>query len=262
MPGQAPGHRGFVIDGLTRTGSTTLARLLSCHSNITCLIEPFHPHRYDGQFHRLAMSSPSIDPVLNLIWHRWTGIKHVWDTGTGWPFTQNPGLNDCVALKADRVISSCRRNLLRRYVSDAISKQLNMWIGTREEFCARLENVQLRELDPAVVAEAIQRDRAALQRKDALLHEHGIPTMRVFYEDLFDPDTNKEKQLELTNDILAFLGFCELTHETFAREWARILDPNIYRWSSAEIYRSIPGVGIVEQEVGSDETGWLFRGKS
>src|ERR1700690_3290485 len=105
----------FVIDSLPRTGSTTLARLLNCHPDIRCLIEPFHP-LYHGHFHVMAMQAKSVEPVLNLIRHRWNGIKHVWEVRDDWPFRDHPELNEAVALNADRIICLERRNLLRRYV--------------------------------------------------------------------------------------------------------------------------------------------------
>src|SRR5271169_3144199 len=100
---------GFVIDGPTRTGSTTLAALLNCHPEINCLIEPFHPRRYGGQFHGMAIERRKIQPVLDLIWCRWTCIKHVWEPN-GWPFPENPELNDAVIGEAKGVLFLTRRN--------------------------------------------------------------------------------------------------------------------------------------------------------
>jgi hypothetical protein len=250
--------RGFVIDGLTRTGSTTLAALLNCHPDIRCLIEPFHPRRFDGQFHAMAMAGQSVGPVLELIWYRWVGIKHVWES-TGWPFAENPKLNDEVVLGAKKVIFLRRRNLLRRSISSLISRQLRFWVGTREELYARLENVQLRNVTPDVVIAELKRDQEAIQRRLLLFLQHNVEAMHLFYEDLYAEDITIRQRVATINDILGFLGFAAIGEDVFQGEWAHWVDPNIYRWSSADLYRRIPGIQNIENAVGCDETGWLFR---
>ncbi len=250
--------KGFVIDSLPRTGSTTLANLLSCHPDIKCLVEPFHPRRYNGQYYRMAMQTKSVEPALNLIWHRWNGIKHVWVGPTGFPFPQNPELNNGIVLAASHVIFLERRNLLRRYVSSMISRQLDFWIGTRQEFQARLENIQLRELEPSTVLQEIKKDKAATEQRLELLRAHNLPCMHLIYEELFGEQVSYSMQFGMLNSILTFLGFREISEDEFNQKWMSLLDKNTYQWSSADVYRMIPGVEHLEREIGSDEFGWLF----
>lgn len=250
--------KGFVIDSLPRTGSTTLARLLDCHPDIKCLVEPFHPRRYNGQYYQMTMRARSVEPALSLIWHRWKGIKHVWLGPTGFPFPQNPELNDGVVLGASHVIFLERRNLLRRYVSSMISRQLDFWIGTRQEFCARLESIQLRELDPISVRDEIKKDKAAIERRLHFCREHNIRLLHLMYEDVFGEDVTAPEQMEIMNQILCFLGFCGVSEDQFSKEWIPLLDKHTYQWASPDVYRMIPRIKDLEREVGSDETGWLF----
>src|SRR5450756_463014 len=102
----------FVLDGFPRCGSTTLMRILSSHPDIECCMEPFHPKRFGGEFNRLALQHQSVAAPLDLIRLRWNGLKHVWEPGTGWPFVENPGLNDDLVRNAGIVVSLRRRNLL------------------------------------------------------------------------------------------------------------------------------------------------------
>jgi hypothetical protein len=251
-------NKGFVIDGLTRTGSTTLASLLSCHPDISCLVEPFHPRRYEGQFHKMAIAHGSVEPALTLIWFRWTGIKHVWESN-GWPFVNNPELNDGVVLGARKVVFLQRKNLLRRCISSWVSRQLGFWIGTRDEFCSRLEGIQLSDLEPGRLHEQIQRDKAAVERRLEVFCANNIETMTLFYEDLYGEDVDCHQQLGIVNRVFVFLGFDTIAENVFTEQWKRLLDPDIYRWSNPEVYRRIPGIQQIESRVGSSETGWLFK---
>jgi hypothetical protein len=249
--------KGFLIDSLPRTGSTTLARVLSCHPAIKCLIEPFHPRRYDGQFYRMALDAGTAEPVLNLIWYRWTGIKHVWDASREWPLPRK--LSDSIIRGVGHVIFLERRNLLRRYVSGVISQQLDFWIGTRQQFQARLENAQLKALDSATVLREIKRDRVAMQQRLEFIKSQNVPLMHLYYEDIFDDVITLTQQFEIMSNILIFLGLSPVSESVFMQQWAPLFDRNTYRWASSEIYRMIPGVEGLDREAGSDETGWLFQ---
>lgn len=249
---------GFVIDSLPRTGSTTLARLLDCHPDIRCLVEPFHPRRYNGQYHKMAIQARSVRLPLNLIWHRWNGIKHVWVGSTGFPFPKNPELNDEIVLAASRVIFLERRNLLRRYVSNVISRQLDFWIGTQHEFRARLEQAQLRELDPEIARKEMMKDRAVMADRLTLIQSNNIPYMQVAYEDLFGEDTSLAQQCEIVSNILAFLGYRNGCNHSLISSWTPLLDRNMYQWASAEVYHLIPGIERLEREVGGSEFGSLI----
>jgi hypothetical protein len=248
--------KGFVVDSLPRTGSTTLANLLNCHPDIKCLIEPFHPRRYDGQFHRMALDCNSAEPVLNLMWHRWRGIKHVWEAAREWPLPQK--VNDSVILGASRVIVLERRNLLRRYVSGAISRQLDFWIGTRQQFQARLEAAHLKRLDPAVVLQEMEKDKSAVEQRLNFIRENNVPVMHLFYEDIFEKEIMLARQFEIMNKVLGFLGFHEVSESEFGPQWSALLDRDAYQWASPETYRLVPGIEELEREIGSDATGRLF----
>lgn len=256
--GSARGKKGFVIDSLARTGSTTLARVLSCHPDIECLIEPFHPRRYGGQFRQMALQAKSVEPVLDLIWQRWSGIKHVWQASKGWPFPEDPHLNDGIVLAAGRVIFLERRNLLRRYISSIVSRQLDFWIGSREDFLARLGNVQLGDLNLLMAQQEIRQDQAATQRRLQLFRENKVQVIHLHYEDFLGEGVTKQWQFETIGKILGFLGLEGISESLFEKECARFLDPSTYQWASADVYGMIPGVEEIERVLGSDETGWLF----
>jgi len=255
------GARGprFVITSLPRSGSTTLARILDCHPDVRCLVEPFHPSRYQGTFHRMAMDDGDVTPALERIGSRWNGIKHVWES-SGWPFLGRPELNDRILSRPGlRVVVLVRRNWLRRVVSNLICRQTQFWIGTREEFCSRLERVRLRPLDPGAVLRQIRQDQEAVRRCLESLASQRAEVLSLYQEDLFPAGAGRSERLSLLNSILGFLGFATVGDSAFGPAWERLFDPESNRWASPEVYRRIPGIGRIEDEVGGEEIGWLFR---
>jgi len=249
----------FIVLSLPRCGSTTLTRLLNSHKNIRCLIEPFHPRRYGGKFNAFAVDQFSLDSALEIVWTRWNGIKHVWES-SGWPFLERPELNDRVVLGADRnVVFIMRRNLLRRAISHHISRQTRYWMGSKAGFLRHLDDVKFRELDPEVMLAQIHADQQAVARYLDLLPKGNSRFTTLYYEDFFREGMASLERFQSVNSLLDFLRFEPITFETFAGEWERHFDPTLNRWASSEVYRRIPGIDDIEKEVGSDETGWLFR---
>ena len=249
---------GFMILSLPRSGSTTLACMLNEHRDIRCLIEPFHPRRYDGEFYHTAVChSPAAG--LQAVWRRWNGFKHVWEAD-GWPFRLRPELNDeLVDASVRKVILLVRRNQFRRIVSNLLSRRTGLWMGTRTQFLQRLEGLQLPPLNPARVREQLQIDQAALRDRCERLAERQVPVMTLHYEDLFREDADGSFRRRHINTILEFLEFTTITADVFGQSWQPHFDPAVHRWATADVYRRIPGIERVEQEIASDETGWLFR---
>jgi hypothetical protein len=247
---------GFVIDSLPRTGSTTLAHLLACHPDIKCLIEPFHPRRYDGQFHRMASDQGDCGAALRLMWHKWSGIKHVWESSGKWPFSSGR-VNDSVVLSGGPVVFIERRNWLRRYVSGLVSQQLAFWVGTRKEFIMRLERAELKPVDSRTAGATIAADKAAVAMRLNLLREHKVCFLHVFYEDMFE-HASREKQFDIYCSIVDFLGFRKVSRDELGANWLGFLEQDNYRWASEEIYRLLPGSDALDRELGSPETGWLM----
>ena len=252
-----PDDNRFLILSLPRSGSTSLARLLNCHHQIRCLIEPFHPGRYEGRFFTLATEA-SLESALRLIWTKWNGVKHVFESN-GWPFSDTPVLNDKLITVSKRIIFLTRRNLLRRFISNYICAHTQYWIGDKEEFSARLKQVQLRPLDPARVLAHIRRDRDAVEQRLSFIAGQGLQLRHLYYEDFYRADASSQEQLGLINSLFGFLQFEPITLEFFVRSCEQHFSADANQWASPEVYRRIPAIDQIEDQVGSDETGWLFQ---
>lgn len=247
-----------MILSLPRSGSTTLARLLNTHSDVKCLIEPFHPMRYGGTFHRTARLN-SMHSALLTIWNRWNGIKHV-SEADGWPFHDRPELNDqMISGPVRRFVLLVRRNHLRRVVSNILSRRLQFWIGSRAEFLTRLEHARMPALSPERIRMQIEKDQVTIANWRQAIKRSNVPSVTIDYEDWFREDTSESQRWCQVNSLLEVLNYAPVTADVFNRFWSSHFDPHINRWASVDVYRRIPNIDSVEENVGCDATGWLFR---
>ena len=113
-------------------------------------------------------------------------------------------------------------------------------------------------LDPESVKKALILHRQAVERRELLLEKFQVPFVRVFYEDLFLSHVPKERQLDLVNAIVEFIGVPPFAQEIFAAQCGEHLSADLYRWSSEQVYRSIPNIIEIEREVASCDNGKIF----
>ncbi len=249
--------RIVVIDSLPRVGSTSLARAINTNPETPCLLEPFHPKRYQGTYHRMALTSGSARPALHSISARFVVVKHVWEEW-GWPFAMAPYLNDEIVMSAYRVISLRRHNLLKRYVSNAISRHLNFWVGTKQDFASRLSSNILPELNVSVALESIRRDALALEKRERLFSTSNTPALTLEYEELFAPDLQDSSQLSLLNTIFSFIDVAPISLEHFRDHAARFFRQSLYRWADQDLYLRLPNVRELDRVIGNEGFGRLL----
>lgn len=247
-----------MIFSLARCGSTTLLRLLNCHQDIRCVHEPFNPTSHDGQFYRHISNMPSLVRALEDIWGRYNGIKHVWGE-QGWPFPGKEHLNKYLLLgAAPRVLFLNRRNVLRRVVSDQISRQTKVWGINCEEDRDKLLNFKFEPLDEAGIRRRVNHEMTIVNRLKRLLVARGVEHLEIWYEDIYDAPSTDEK-MEKFGEILRFLGGPLLTGVERTAAAQALLEPKNMKVNNHETYSKVPGIEHVEREFGSDETGWLFK---
>lgn len=254
--GEAQSRRRILIDGLPRTGTTTLARIFAIHPDTCVIIEPFHPRRYEGRHHQAALAAREPNGSLDFAWDQWNVIKHVWEADTGWPFGSRPELQVELWRSATLVIAANRRNLVKRYVSAEISRTLRFWIGTRQEFQQRLSRVSLLPLDPQQAIAAIRRDREALQRRDEFLRSERIGNVGFSFEEFFR--ASMKEQFQKINELYIESGLRPLPRTYLVRHATRWLDPAEYQWSSDAVYSAIPHISAFSAALANEEGGTLF----
>ena len=108
-------------------------------------------------------------------------------------------------------------------------------------------------------AEQIKQDRQAVENYSRLLAAHNVAVLTIDYEDFFAQGATDDHSLEWVNTVLRFLQYEPIHTEVFQDKWKDQFNDGSDRFSSVEAYRLIPGIESIEEEVGSDEDGWLFR---
>lgn len=246
----------FIITSLPRCGSTTLARVLNCHPMIQCLIEPFHPKRYEGCFHKRVTDAGSLAHTLKGLWTRWNGIKHVYEA-SGWPFREKPELNDLMLL-GHKVIVMTRRNMLKRYISHYMCRHTNYWIGSKQEFQLRIASIQIPPIEPALVRQQIRRDIAAAAERTTFLQSSEIDFMNIVYEDLYLEKDSRTQTSEIAK-VMKFIGVAPTMSDDSKGQIGQLFDRGVNQWSSLEVYKMVPGIELVERELASEGLGSIFE---
>ena len=251
----------FVIFSLSRSGSTTLGEILQCHPQVRCAFEPFSPDTDMGRTYGCEIKDRArLEASLSKLWKKYNGIKHVWSWG-GYPFQMAPkrqALNHhLLAISNAKVILLRRKNVLKRILSDSISKQSGNWQSSMSAREAHLR-YDFRPLNVGRIRFLLRRESDAIAScRDALIRSQ-VPFIDVCYEDLYGEENLLNTGPRKVREIISFLGLGEFDE----RGWQQVmslLDPQRMKANSHATYLRIPNIDEIERVLGADETGWLFR---
>ncbi len=247
----------FLIYALPRSGSTSLVKVLNAYAGIECANEPFNLAVYPDVRGRVT-DLPSLQREFAWLWRRFNGFKHICEF-RGWPFAEQPLLEDYIVTSAPKtVILLHRRNLLRRIASHEISRQSQIWHVNRGDERAKLLEHPFKPLDRAAIRQRLEEERQAFAEVQRRLDRGKVRYRIISYEDLFG-DASEEQRIAVLREIIAFITRVSFNPKRLQREALRIMDPQKSRVNSAETYELVPSIHEVEDEFGCDETGYLFR---
>ncbi|MBT5873144.1 MAG: hypothetical protein HOH43_06965 [Candidatus Latescibacteria bacterium] len=235
-----------------RSGSTSLCRMLNLHPQLNILEEPlsedftkWHPEERD--YAELINDIDSLNEQMDHIFSRYNGIKVLHFE------LRPPRFIYLLGLPAYTVIFLRRRNLLQTVVSSELAEQSTKWtIGDLERPIAET----YADLKPLSI-EQVQGQMEALQRElelfDAVISHRPAGTyLKLWYEDLYMVPA--DKRLATVGSICRFLELAPIDDEQIHA----YLDPSEAKMNNASTYRLIPNAHEIDQQLGSDATGWLF----
>lgn len=242
----------LVLLAHARTGSTSLMHLLNLHSDIQMCHEPFHPshstwYPVEENHADLVKDESTLDAQLSKIFRTYTGIKTL-------SYQLPKSLYGRLLTRDDiKVIFLSRRNILQAAVSGFVAHQTNIWQSSDREKSGSCKVGPLKPVPVDQLRETVgyYRELDSLYR-ELVSKKPSNSVLQIFYEDVFSADL--EKNRDALRRIFCFVGL-EMPQ---GEQVDRLLDPGQTKVTSEALYSSIPNAALIDQELGSNETGWLL----
>lgn len=245
--------KSFVLFAQARSGSTILLRVLQLHPRLKVALEPFY-HKYhtwnpeEPNYIDHIVDIQSLEEQLALLYSRYDGFKVL-------DYQLPKELYMHMLLRPDiKVIALKRRNILQQAVSGFIAEQTGIWQkrdlkGELVDAYRSLEPIDLNDLKTNIE----YRCEINKYYTEILMQKPSQMCLSLDYEDLYTPDVIRNR--ELICSVFSFLGL--LVPEI--KELDDLINPSIEKINSAQTYNLLPNAKIINEQLGSDETGWLFE---
>jgi hypothetical protein len=196
----------------------------------------------------LIADIPTLEEQLAALFSRYDGFKVL-------DYQLPEELYAHLLLRPDiKVIALRRRNRLQQAISGFIAGQTGIWqkrdvAGSVESAYQRLEPIDLGELRARLEygRELDSYYTELLAQKPPQMH------LPLYYEDLYTADVTRNR--ESVRNVFRFLGLSAPD----GRELDDLIDPRIEKINSPRTYAMVPNARIIDQQFGSDETGWLLK---
>lgn len=242
----------LVLFGHTRSGSTSLSRMLAAHPRLRILEEPFNEgfadsHPGERDYLSLIRDVPSLDEQLAHIFATHNGIKVL-------DYQVEESLYAHMLARPDLTILFLRRrNALQACVSAFMAGQTGLWHRWDADRPLTDYYGALQPLPIDQIALYLRIGKHDMDLFESVVTNRPAGTwLKLVYEDLYlGPPEQRAAQVMRIWD---FLGLDPLPPEVTQR----YLDPAEAKLNSAETYRRVPNAQEINARLGSDETGWLF----
>ena len=237
--------RKFVLVGHPRCGSSVLTDILQ--TQVPILFEPFNRDRSkwypeEKSYFNYVHDKNSMQRQLDEIFSKYDGFKLLC-------FDLPKQYVEQVVTDSDYLILFLRRrNLLQTLVSFHLAYETDIWHRRKsteeiiEDRYSMIGSIPLYGL-----REGIRAHKEAMDYYESLLHNR-VGWLKIYYEDLFGPNKN-----EVVQQINRLLGI-DLSLETFNT----VVTKN-RKLNNIDSYKRIPNCHVINEQLGNDETGFLFE---
>jgi hypothetical protein len=251
----------FLLFAHSRTGSTTLQRILETHPQVRMLGEPFNPmtpkNNPAGRYNYLYETDDeeTLRRCLDAMFHHYTGVRHLMPgrppEGRVKPWDIER-INRQILRRPLRRILLTRRNRLQSRVSATLSLQTRVWQRDEGSHERAFEPLDIDDL-----ALQIRWLREDVEQYRDFMRENDLAFFEVAYEDLFAPEITEAEQLARIRELFDYLGASE-PDDSVWRRIRELLDPGRSKLNTDETYRLIPNVEEIEAKLGGPEDGHLL----
>ena len=241
-----------------RSGSTSLLKVLDCHPAIKGLEEPFHKvggkERVGHEYYiRFVHDADSFYSTVDQIFKDYNCIKHMMHDV---PVAYHQGVfkrNDL------RIIFLYRKNTLRKSMSQFISRQTAVWAGG-DQSKSKIFNHTFEHIPVRKIKKRMERQLARESDYRGMLDDLGVEYFDLPHENLYGERKDFQCRTRVVEEILDFCGYDKeaLFQEPMMSRVKAWLEPKM-KLNSEDSYRLIPNIDEIEEQCGSDKTGYLFR---
>jgi hypothetical protein len=235
----------FLIFGLPRSGTTSLASFLGTHAPVAhepfnvlsgefkrnpALLETLHkqgfltdPPAEDRQnedawawnpFARLAADERQLARYLTDLYEHFSGIKHTWPA---LPMPANRRIIDWAGANGVRLVFQTRRRLARALLSEELARQSGIWqLGPHLERRGRWERAEFEAID--IHGFRVRLEELAGEEQAYRDHLTSRPHLLLLYEQLYQGP--RWRRLRTLRSLCAYLSTSidRLDQETLERE--------------------------------------------
>lgn len=227
----------FVIWTVQRTGSTSLANMLTLLSGEVVHHEPFNQDRflsYQKEQNKLLES-------LEELKERQLNFKHCWNVHPNWC---NDLILDFVLKENYSVILLYRQNMLKVQLSKELAKQTGIW-GKKEKL--QVNNViTLQPIDITTLKTAIDTYKTQLNKYRDRFENNSYSYQEVCFENLFEERSSFTEKLQYLGEICQFLA---IDTNSFAQNKDKLYQQLVdNKQNDTQDYEKIPNFKKIKQE--------------
>jgi len=243
----------FIMFAHARSGSTNLGICLEQHPAVKICGEPFfwvykkrHPDEKNYIDH--VHNKKTLDEQLEEVFSLYTGIKTLEEQLSvkyNIHILENPSV---------KIIYLERRNILQATVSNFMARQTHIW---HRRVSSPRNPKAVEGLQPLSIPKMKTAMKTLLKNQKkyikALNRRPETSFLHLYYEDLFTDNVRQNK--ERVSKVFDFLGL-EMPE---TNKILVFLNPEKAKMNSADTYNMVPNIREIEEYLGNDETGWLFK---
>ena len=196
------GLQKFIIFAHARSGSTTLANVLSHSKDVQISIEPFHP-KYNSwnpeerNYFEFIKDTSTLDMALEELFRKYNGLKIL-----NYQFEESIYLH-LLEKKNIKIILLSRKRMIDAVISRMIAGQTSIWQKDDTKSFDVFDNLKPVDIDEAKELLDYLHELDEVYR-NFLLKNRKADTLEVYYEELFFED--HLKNIEAIRKIVTFLG--------------------------------------------------------
>lgn len=229
----------FVIWTVQRTGSTSLANILTLLSGEVVHHEPFNSDRflaYDGEQDKLAERLAELE-------EKKLNFKHCWNVHPNWC---NDAILKFVLENNYSIILLHRQNMLKVQLSKELAKQTGIWGKKEKDAVNASKEYELQPIDIEFIKQKLNSYKNDVAKYQKRFSNGEFKFIEITFEDIFGDDKSFEDRLDKVAEICHFLDIETSALNADNEKLYQQLVNN--KQNTAQDYAGIPNIEAIKAE--------------